>query len=132
MNSFSLLLAEDDIYDQELIVEIIAQIDKRWKVRRTFDGVQMVKYLENLPVDRYPDLILLDYKMPLMNAEQVLQRLSTKEEYANIPKVVLTSSPPGREKERCLQFGAKDYLIKPGKASEMKAVLTQLLLSIAS
>jgi CheY-like chemotaxis protein len=123
----SILLAEDDLYDQELIIQIIQQIDRRWQVCRTSNGLQAINYLEGLPVHRFPDLILLDYKMPLMDAEQVLQRLSVKKKYASIPKVVLTSSPPGKAKERCLLFGAKDFVIKPEKASGMKTVLTRLL-----
>ncbi|HVS97688.1 MAG TPA: response regulator [Puia sp.] len=122
----SILLAEDDIYDQELIIEIIQQIDKRCEVRRATNGLQALNYLEALPLTHLPDLMLLDYNMPLMDAEQLLQHLSIREKYASIPKIVLTSSPPGKAKERCLVFGASDFVIKPEKASAMKTVLKQV------
>jgi CheY-like chemotaxis protein len=128
---YSLLLAEDDVYDQELIIEIVGQIDKRWKVSRTSNGLQALLYLESLPESRFPDLILLDYKMPLMTGEEVLARLAEQEKYKAIPKAVLTTSPPGVEKQRCLAYGAMHYLVKPERASEMKAVLMWLLGSLA-
>lgn len=125
--NYFLLLAEDDLDDQELIIELVDQIDKRWKVGRTFNGEQVLKYLAGLSPSRLPDLLLLDYKMPGLNGEEVLTRLAGQKKYQAIPKIVLTSTQPGLEKERCLAAGATQYLVKSQKASEMKSVLTHIL-----
>lgn len=125
--NYFLLLAEDDLDDQELIIELIGQIDKRWRVGRTFNGHQALRYLDRLQPSAYPDLILLDYKMPGLTGEEVLDQLAIQKKYQAIPKVILTSTQPGLEKERCLAAGAAQYLVKSQKASEMKAMLTHVL-----
>lgn len=125
--NFLLLLAEDDPEDQELIVELVEQIDKRWKVFRVFNGLRALNYLERLSASEYPDLILLDYKMPIMDGEQLLRFLTEQRKYRAIPKIMLASTAQGSERLRCLQAGALDYFVKSDRPSEMKATMSKIL-----
>ena len=61
----------------------------------------------------YPDLIVSDIKMPMVDGIELLENLSTSGLFKNIPVVVLTGLYDHQARERCLEFGAIAYLIKP-------------------
>jgi PAS domain S-box-containing protein len=57
-----------------------------------------------------PDLITLDILLPDMDGFEVLQRLKSDEETADIPVVILSIVP---DREDGFRLGAVDYVIKP-------------------
>ncbi|MEY8524198.1 response regulator transcription factor [Lachnospiraceae bacterium 38-10] len=74
-----------------------------------------------------PELILLDIMLPEMDGMEILQRLKTKRETADIPVIMATAKGAEHEKVRSLDIGADDHLVKPFGMMEMvsrvKAVL---------
>lgn len=58
-----------------------------------------------------PDLVLLDLRMPMLDGSVVLQCMRESVEHRDTPVVVLTTS--SRDRERCRQLGANEYVIKP-------------------
>lgn len=52
------------------------------------DGMQL---LEHLPEEK-PDLIILDYSMPEMNGDEVLQRIRTSHKNSEVPVLIMSSS----------------------------------------
>jgi len=59
-----------------------------------------------------PDLILLDWNMPLVNGEQFCKQLRSDNSLKHIP-VILFSATVNRLKDKVAEFGADDYLPKP-------------------
>ncbi|MCL2807888.1 MAG: response regulator [Coriobacteriia bacterium] len=59
-----------------------------------------------------PDLILLDIEMPDTDGFEALRRLKTKERYANIPIIFLTSMTDAELEVRGFQLGAMDFIPK--------------------
>ncbi len=66
-----------------------------------------------LAMDKYPDLIILDVMMPIINGYNLCQLLKKEEKHKTIPIILLTS----RDKEKDIAIGhdvgADDYLVKP-------------------
>ena len=62
--------------------------------------------------DSAPDLILLDILLPKMNGFDVLRRLKEDKKTMHIPVIMLTNLGHKQDKERAIELGAKDYLIK--------------------
>ena len=62
---------------------------------------------------RRPDLILLDYDMPVMNGKMVLENLRADEELADIPTVFLTSVADEELVTELLQMKPAGYVLKP-------------------
>lgn len=71
------------------------------------------KLLGGMSEHRYPDLILLDLKLPIMNGIEILEKIRLTEETKHIPVVVLTSSDEAKDIERCYQLGVNSYVPKP-------------------
>lgn len=121
----TILLADDDLDDQEILIEIFAQLDKHVQVDTVTNGNQVLKYLSERKAQEFPALIVMDFKMPFLNAAEVLEKLSGDTRYAAIPKVVWSTSQ--QDMIRCMNAGAKSYYIKPTKASELKLIAGKML-----
>lgn len=65
-----------------------------------------------LATQEQPSLIFLDLIMPDMNGFEVLQKLKADPGTAAIPVIILSNLGQEEDKKRCLELGAKDYLIK--------------------
>lgn len=122
-----ILLAEDDIDDQELLREAFMDVDPSIEMTIAPNGAKAVSYLENLSFDQLPDLIVLDYNMPELDGAQVLQILGEQEQYKQIPKIVLSTSPSPYYKANCLSLGADGYFTKPSSYNELEALIREIL-----
>ena len=62
-----------------------------------------------------PDVILLDYTMPVMDGFEVLARLRSDPDLKSTPVIMLTAEAGRDTVIRIAQLGVRDYLIKPFK-----------------
>ena len=62
-----------------------------------------------------PDLILLDYTMPIMDGFEVLARLRGDQELKSTPVIMLTAEAGRETVVRIAKLGVRDYLINPFK-----------------
>jgi CheY-like chemotaxis protein len=122
-----ILLADDDLEDQEILKEAIAQQDPGASVVTTNNGQEALSYLKTCPDDLLPDLIVLDYKMPLLNGPEVLERLCKDIRYASIPMVVWSTSSQRQYIDACLDKGALQFFTKPDTPSALEKLAGQLL-----
>ncbi|MGN0575439.1 MAG: response regulator transcription factor [Ruminococcus sp.] len=83
-------------------------------------------FFEALKKDK-PELILLDIMLPDMDGLEILQRLRSNPQSADIPVIMATAKGTEYDKIQSLDSGADDYLVKPFGMMEMvsriKAVL---------
>lgn len=68
----------------------------------------------------FPDLILLDLKMPDISGFEMLSQLKYSALFLDIPVIILSSIDKSAERVRCLQAGAVDYLAKPFNPKELE------------
>lgn len=66
-----------------------------------------------LAVEKQPDLILMDIRMPLMNGYEATQKIREHPDLKHIPIIALTASVKTQEKENILTQGFDGYLSKP-------------------
>jgi len=72
-------------------------------------GARLLKVLER----NIPDLILLDVEMPEMSGYEVIRKIKSKTETANVPVMFLTAKKDGASELEGLSLGAIDYISKP-------------------
>ncbi|SHM59941.1 CheY chemotaxis protein or a CheY-like REC (receiver) domain [Chitinophaga jiangningensis] len=122
-----ILLADDDQDDRAFIREMLELIDSDVNVDCVQNGKQVFDYLAVCSKQNFPSLILLDYKMPMMTAGEVLEKMQRLEQYTNIPKVVWSTSEEKTHIDRCLAAGALKYFVKPVSNTGLKAIASEIL-----
>lgn len=69
----------------------------------------------------FPDLILLDLRMPDISGMDMLRQLKSSVLFHDIPVIMVSSITKSVEKVACLQAGAADYVTKPFNPREVEA-----------
>ena len=80
-----------------------------------------------IAAERKPDLILLDWMLPLVSGIEVCRRLRRQPDTRSIPIVMLTARGEEGDKLRGLDSGADDYITKPFSPSELIARIRAVL-----
>jgi DNA-binding response OmpR family regulator len=76
-----------------------------------------------------PDLIILDWMMPVMDGLSALQQLRKDETTAGIPIVMLTARQSDSDTSTALIGGADVYLTKPFEPQDVLSIIARLLAS---
>ncbi|MDF1585500.1 response regulator [Marinimicrococcus flavescens] len=118
------LLAEDNLVNQEVALGILASLGCRAEVAG--DGEEALAALSRAPYD----LVLMDCQMPRLDGYAATREIRRREAglgAAGVPIVALTAHALRGDREKCLEAGMNDYLGKPFTAEEMRAVLERWL-----
>jgi Response regulator containing CheY-like receiver, AAA-type ATPase, and DNA-binding domains len=60
-----------------------------------------------------PDVVFLDYEMPVMNGKETLKEIRSIREYRNLPVVMVTSHSETDLVRELLSYKVSAYLVKP-------------------
>src|SRR5213594_3820876 len=74
-----------------------------------------------------PDLILLDLRMPHLDAVQVLKQLEGRRADLYLPVLVLTADVSRESRRAALEAGASDFVTKPFEQAELLLRVRNLL-----
>jgi CheY-like chemotaxis protein len=121
------LLAEDNPYNQAVMKELLPR--RGHTVHVAGDGRATLAALEQ---DHF-DVVLLDIHMPELDGFQVVasQRQREQRTGRRLPVIALTARSAEGERERCLQAGMDDYLVKPVRATELFEAIDRVVSHLA-
>jgi CheY-like chemotaxis protein len=116
----TILICDDDVDDRLLTKLALESAHVSNDLRFVQDGEEMLDYLyqrgpyagETGAAPR-PGLILLDLNMPRMDGREVLQRVKSDPDLADIPVVILTTSNLGADIMTSYQLGVNSFITKP-------------------
>lgn len=115
------LLVEDEPAQREVLAYNLEA--EGFEVTRAENGEEAML----LVAEAKPDLVILDWMMPLMSGIEVCRQLKTRDATRNIPIIMLSARSEEVDTIRGLETGADDYVIKPYSVRELMArVKTQL------
>lgn len=118
-------VVDDDPDEHVLLKTIFTRYFADCSLRYFEDGDQLLIQLTHCLDGRLPDLILLDWFMPILPGYQILQLLSQDAQWRSIPVVVRSSSKREGDQATCYRLGGKAFIVK-------EASYQQLVKSIAS
>lgn len=72
-------------------------------------------------------LVLLDLRLPGHNGWTVLEQIKEDPELSGIPVIVFTASAGVSQREKALEMGATDYLVKPLSAARLRRTVARIL-----
>jgi len=83
-------------------------LEAEYQVALANSGAMAIKYLAT----NRPDLILLDYEMPILDGRQVLEMIRSEEDFAGIPVIFLTSKNDKESIMKVMALKPEGYLLK--------------------
>jgi two-component system phosphate regulon response regulator PhoB len=121
VGQFQVLLVEDEPAQREVLAYNLEA--EGYAVRRAENGEEAMMLIN----EAAPDLIILDWMMPLLSGIEVCRRVKTRPQTRAIPVIMLSARSEEVDAVRGLDTGADDYVIKPYNLRELMArVRTQL------
>jgi CheY-like chemotaxis protein len=115
----TILMADDDADDCLLVRDALRESGQPHELRVVRDGQELMDYLRGLggyetaPRLPWPDIILLDLKMPKKDGREALQELKSDPRLRSIPVVVLTTSADREDVRFSYRMGVNSYVTKP-------------------
>jgi len=85
-----------------------ALLTNKYQVILASSGVMAIKYLSQ----DHPDLILLDYDMPVINGKQVIEMIRSEMEFASTPVIFLSSRGDRESIMSVMHLKPDGYLLK--------------------
>ncbi len=119
------LLCDDNLINQKVSVRLLQQMGYQPDV--TANGIEALEALEKQPYD----LVFMDVMMPEMGGLEatriIRDRQNQRDQFPNykssIIVVAMTANAMSGDREKCLAAGMDDYLAKPVRPEDVRAIL---------
>ena len=116
-----ILIAEDDTDVRDFLSAVLSGAG--YGVTEVVDGAGVLTRLAYAP----PAMILMDLHMPLIDGLEALRRIRSVETWAEVPVLFLTASGQTDDMVTARRLGARGYLMKPIRASDLLAKVQAIL-----
>lgn len=112
-----ILIADDSGFMRKSMSELLG---KDYDVMQADSGLSVIR---SITLDR-PDLILLDYDMPVCNGFQVLEMIRSEKEFKDIPVIFLTGRADRETVEKILPLNPEAYILKSLPPEQIKKAIS--------
>jgi two-component system, response regulator len=130
MGAKVILLVEDNPRDEALTLRALKKSNIINSVVVVRDGVEALDYLlgqrDSEYINRLPQLVLLDLKLPKVDGLEVLKSMRAHERTRLLPVVVFTSSSEQEDIVKSFERGANSYVRKPVEFEKFLEATKQL------
>jgi signal transduction histidine kinase/DNA-binding response OmpR family regulator/CHASE1-domain containing sensor protein len=117
-NPLRILLAEDNVVNQKVAVNLLARLGYRADV--VANGLEV---LESLHRQHY-DVILMDMQMPEMDGLEATAKIYQDWDSSQVPYIIaLTANAMIEDRQKCFDVGMHDYVSKPIRLEELSQAL---------
>lgn len=127
--SASIIAVEDDPHQMELLGMSIQELPVDIPVICAVDGMLAMQAIQSIDAEHFGKhvaMVLLDLRLPKMHGLEVLSRARELGLTEKAPFLVFTSSDNSAERDRALELGARDYLVKPLGYRPLQALVLTL------
>jgi chemosensory pili system protein ChpA (sensor histidine kinase/response regulator) len=94
-----------------------------YEVDTATDGMNALDVLSKAKYDA----VITDLEMPVMHGYDLISEMKRNPVFSTIPIIVLTSRAGEKHRQKAIDMGAQDYLVKPFEEQEMIEALKRLL-----
>jgi len=119
----NILVVEDTKTNQMVIQLMLSRLG--YNVALADNGEQAVSLVKN---NEQYDLVFMDISMPVMDGIEATQRIRANN--VNVPIIALTAHTMDDDKEKCLNAGMNDFVLKPMRINEISQVIEKYVSEI--
>src|SRR3984957_20241540 len=94
-----------------------------YRVSEASDGQEALTRIQ----EQQPDIVLLDWMLPLMSGIEVCRQIRRKPATRDLPVIMVTARTEDQDAVRGLNTGADDYITKPFNIDSLLARMRALL-----
>ncbi|MCH8318307.1 MAG: response regulator [Bacteroidetes bacterium] len=113
----TILIADDESSSLKVILNYLTESGQDYSVIAAPNGEIACK----LARERQPDVILMDWNMPVMSGIEALDKLKSDPSTNEIPILMVTARASSEDLQLALDKGAMDYIRKPIDKIELLA-----------
>src|SRR3989338_7590260 len=106
MRKEKILIIDDEV---DILDVLTLSLSDHYEVLAAANGQEGLQLVHT----KSPDLIICDYKMPVMDGRQFCQTLKKDILLQHIPIIMLTGKGEVKDKVGGIDAGADDYIVKP-------------------
>lgn len=115
----TVLVVDDEFGVAEVLQSMLE--DEGYRVATAINGKQALTRLAELT----PDLIMLDYMMPIMDGTLTLAAIRKDKAFARTPVIMMSSLEEAAVRETCTDYNS--FLRKPFRSLQVVKMVAQLL-----
>ena len=119
----TILIVEDNAILREMLCDLLQTIHPEWCIVEAQNGLEGL----NLAQRTQPDLILLDFNMPIMNGYELAMILQSKPETSMIPLVLNSAEDADHPLIMRLRTMCQAVLGKPFSLREIERIISSIL-----
>src|SRR4029077_17003312 len=112
-----ILIVEDEPLVTEVLTDLLRCYAHPSQASSGGDALEQIKH-------RSPDVILLDLSLPDMKGLEVARLVNQNEKTSRVPILAMSGSPI--DKNKCLEMGCNDFILKPFTESSLLVRLSAL------
>ena len=122
-NAIQVLIVEDNPVNMLLAKTIIKRIAPNSLIKEAKNGQEGIEIFKANALD----FVLMDVQMPEMNGYEATKKIRETERDGHVPIIALTAGNVKSERERCIEAGMDDFIIKPIVEETIKMVFDKWL-----
>jgi CheY-like chemotaxis protein/nitrogen-specific signal transduction histidine kinase len=118
-SNFTIMIAEDTPYNYEYLYSILEKTGAT--ILWAKDGIDVLKLYNSSKVD----LILMDIQLPEISGYEATEQIRLTDQ--NIPIVAQTAYAMAEDRQKCLDAGCNEVLVKPMRMDEVLITVARFL-----
>ena len=119
-----ILIVDDDKEMVAVMNRILVHDDHSYQLDVAYNGKEALSKLDEF----FPDLVLLDVRMPEMDGFAFCEQMKASEKHQNVKVIVVSGALDMDSVDKFMKLGANDYLTKPFR-NEFLLMLVERVLS---
>jgi CheY-like chemotaxis protein len=126
MQYHNILLIDDDNDDADFFIEAINSLHPNLSCKAETNPVKALEFLNSTEI--LPDLIFLDYNMPILNGSEFLQKMRESSSLKEIQVIIYSTYSETAAEHLSIITGSERFMTKPDSFTELVAVLRKILI----
>lgn len=118
-----IIIIDDDEVERTLVIEGFKNAGCSKEVIQFENGMVFLQFLNGIPRNEFPSIVMVDLDMPLMDGKEVLKEIKANPRFKHIPVIVFSAS--GSSEDRMVAFtnGANCFITKPSNNNKIVELL---------